>query len=311
LNTWHHFAATYDGAMVKIYIDGVLATSAVQTGAITTNTNPLTIGNQPGFPEFFGGSVDEVRIWKVARTQAQIQANMNSEIDPAVQTNLVSYYTFDQGITSGTNTGLVPLIDHNATSNGTLTNFAMTGAASNFVPQVSTLIPLPLQWLGFTVQNQNNGALLEWSTASEENTKDFVIQRSANGIAWDSIGVVSAKGNSNSENDYRFVDNNPANGMNYYRLLQKDMDGRGSYSNIREIQFNLVQSLLVFNNPVTNGLLQVKLNLPAHLLLYSNDGKLLWQGHLNPGSATIDMSGYTKGTYLLKANDQVSKIIVQ
>ena len=67
---------------------------------------------------------------------------------------------------------------------------------------------------------------------------------------------------------------------------------------------------MIFNNPVTNGLLQVKLNAPVQLLLYSSDGKLLWQNHVNPGTTSIDMNGYPKGTYLLKANNQVGRVVV-
>ena len=62
LNAWHHLAATYDGATMKLYVDGTLAASQPQTGAISTNTNPLTFGNQPGYPENFGGSADEFRL---------------------------------------------------------------------------------------------------------------------------------------------------------------------------------------------------------------------------------------------------------
>ncbi|HEX4372503.1 MAG TPA: LamG domain-containing protein, partial [Puia sp.] len=51
LNAWHHLALTYDGATMKIYIDGVLAGSQAQTGTIAVNSNILALGNQPGFTE--------------------------------------------------------------------------------------------------------------------------------------------------------------------------------------------------------------------------------------------------------------------
>jgi hypothetical protein len=96
LNAWHHLAATYDGATMKLYIDGALAASRAQTGTITINANPLTLGNQTGFAEYFGGSADEFRVWNIARTQTQIQNSMNSELDPTSQTGLVSYYTVNE-----------------------------------------------------------------------------------------------------------------------------------------------------------------------------------------------------------------------
>ncbi|HSZ87680.1 MAG TPA: LamG domain-containing protein, partial [Puia sp.] len=137
LNAWHHLAFTYDGATMKIYIDGVLAGSQVQTGTIAINSNVLALGTQPGFPENFGGSADEIRIWNIARTQTQIQSAMNAEIDPTTQTGLVSYYNMDQGIAAGTNTGLTTLVDQKGNNNGTLTNMALTSSTSNFVVQNS------------------------------------------------------------------------------------------------------------------------------------------------------------------------------
>lgn len=313
LNAWHHLAATYDGATMKLYIDGVLAASQAQTGSITTNTNVLALGNQTGFSEYFGGSADEIRIWNVARTQAEIQNDMNKELDPATQTGLVSYYYFNQGIASGTNTGMITAVDQKGNNNGTLTNFALSGSSSNFVAQKSGLSVLPLQWLSFTVQKQGNNSLLKWSTANEKNTKSFTVQHSANATVWNTIGEIEAAGGSVARKEYSYLDKNPANGVNYYRILQTDIDGRNSYSDIRSIEFyRYDKTFTVLNNPVVNGVLQIKLRTPALISLYTNDGRLLWQKKLNAGTAAaIDVSGYTKGTYLVKANEQTEKIIVQ
>ena len=68
-NQWHHVAATYDGYYMVIYIDGVLAGTKAYTGTITVNNNPLAIGDQTGRNEYYGGQVDEVRIWNKALTQ--------------------------------------------------------------------------------------------------------------------------------------------------------------------------------------------------------------------------------------------------
>lgn len=79
LNAWHHLALTYDGSMIKIYIDGVLANSASMSGVLTTNSNAVLLGNQSGVSEYFGGYADEIRIWNVARTETEIQDNMNKD----------------------------------------------------------------------------------------------------------------------------------------------------------------------------------------------------------------------------------------
>lgn len=138
LNTWHHLALTYDGSIIKLYLDGVLVNSRAATGTIDANTNVLALGNQTGFGEFYGGRVDELRLWNVARTQAQIAASKDVEI--AAQANLIAYYKFNEGVPSGTNTSITTLLD--ASSNGfnaTMQNFAKTGATSNWVGSTQSL----------------------------------------------------------------------------------------------------------------------------------------------------------------------------
>ncbi len=312
LNAWHHLAATYDGTTMKIYIDGVLAASKTATGTMTTNTNPVTLGNQTGWSEYFGGYGDEFRIWNVARTQTQIQNSMDRELDPASQTGLVSYYTVNQGIAAGTNTGLITLPDQKGTNNGTLTSFALSGASSNYVVQNTNVIVLPLQWISFTAQRQMDNVLLSWRTGSEQNTKDFIIQHRTNGVDWNTIETMPAAGNSTVTKSYSYLHSLPATGSNFYRIQQRDIDGRSNYSSIQSIRlFAERTTFVVIDNPVTRGILQVKLNAAAVLCLYDSNAKLLYKKEVNVGTEWIDVSGYMKGIYLLKADKQVVKIIVQ
>jgi hypothetical protein len=75
-NTWAHLAMTYDGTTLKIYVNGALVTSTTQSGTITTSTNALQIGGDTIYGQYFKGLIDEVRIYNVALTQAQIQSDM-------------------------------------------------------------------------------------------------------------------------------------------------------------------------------------------------------------------------------------------
>jgi hypothetical protein len=75
-STWTHLAMTYDGTTLKMYMNGVLATSTAQTGTITTSTNALQIGGDTTYGQYFKGLIDEVRVYNIALTQAQIESDM-------------------------------------------------------------------------------------------------------------------------------------------------------------------------------------------------------------------------------------------
>jgi fibronectin type 3 domain-containing protein len=82
LNTWTHIAETYDGQTVRLYVNGVLASSLAQTGNIQTSTNPLQIGGDSIYGQFFKGTIDEVRVYNVALTAQQIQTDMLTSVTP-------------------------------------------------------------------------------------------------------------------------------------------------------------------------------------------------------------------------------------
>lgn len=96
LNTWTHIAATYDQTAIRIYINGVLNASINATQALPTGSEVWYLGKRwDGTTEMFSGIMDELRIWNVARTQAQIQETMNSTV-PTNSAGLRAYYKLDE-----------------------------------------------------------------------------------------------------------------------------------------------------------------------------------------------------------------------
>jgi hypothetical protein len=136
LNTWQHVAATYNGSRVKLYVDGIAVDSANYSGNIGNATNNCVIGGWYSTGRNFPGKIDEVRIWNSARTGSQIANSMNGEFCSA-PTGLVAYYKFNQGTAGGNNTGQTTLTDYAGNNNGTLQNFALTGASSNWTTGAS------------------------------------------------------------------------------------------------------------------------------------------------------------------------------
>jgi hypothetical protein len=79
-NTWTHVALTYDGAAMRLYVDGTQVATRSQTGAITASSGVLRIGGNAPWGEYFQGLIDEVRIYNRALTQAQIAADMAAAV---------------------------------------------------------------------------------------------------------------------------------------------------------------------------------------------------------------------------------------
>ena len=83
VNAWTHVALTYDGTILQLYVNGVQAASQARTGSIQASSNPLRIGGNSPYGEYFQGLIDEVRIYNRALTQAEIQTDMATPIGPA------------------------------------------------------------------------------------------------------------------------------------------------------------------------------------------------------------------------------------
>jgi hypothetical protein len=76
LNTWTHLAATYDGAVLRLYVNGVQVGSQATAGSLVATSGVLAIGGNSVWGEYFAGTIDEVRVYNRALTAGEIQADM-------------------------------------------------------------------------------------------------------------------------------------------------------------------------------------------------------------------------------------------
>lgn len=101
LGTWHHAAATYDGTVFKLYLDGLLqAQQTVGQQPASASTVPLAMGSalnsQNVAAGFFQGTLDEVRVWSHARSESEIQSTINGRLTGQVA-GLVVRWGLDEG----------------------------------------------------------------------------------------------------------------------------------------------------------------------------------------------------------------------
>ena len=170
---------------------------------------------------------------------------------------------------------------------------------------------LPITGLEFNVQKQNTSAVLNFKTYTEINNKGFIIEHGLNGIKYDSIGFVAAKGINGNGATYAFVHSNPADGKNYYRLKQIDIDGKINYSPIRFVDFSKEVYVKSYPNP-TSDILNINTGYNfknASLKINSYNGQLVKQQVVNgSGTVTINVKDLPPGLYTISIKDELNSV---
>lgn len=163
--------------------------------------------------------------------------------------------------------------------------------------------PLPVELLRFKVARAGSTAVLNWATATESDNDYFSIERSIDGVHFETLGQVKGAGNSSVEQRYAYTDRKPLGGLNYYRLRQTDFNGKTSYSAIESVQFDeQAATLTLYPNPVSKDLTVV---LPVAMCVVSvldADGKTLLRQEVNNETAkgattTVSLAGLSSGFY--------------
>lgn len=191
-------------------------------------------------------------------------------------------------------------------SNYTLTA-AFSSGFSGFGAGIPGLNPLPVTLLKFEGRPGNNAtSILSWSTSSEQNSKDFDIEKSTDGINYFKIGSVIAAGNSTAQKEYSYVDHK-LSPVNYYRLRMNDRDGRNKLSQVVLVRSaDAKQNLWVVNNPFNTyiDLRFAKAGGLVKLELINTNGALVGEKIISSPQGQIrwDLpNNLSKGNYILKA----------
>ena len=169
---------------------------------------------------------------------------------------------------------------------------------------------LPVQLLSFEAQLVSNSLVkLTWSTASEEDNRHFIVERSPDGRDFEPIGVVEGNGTTNLVNHYSLDDLDPYYGYNYYRLKQVDFDGDYEYSHVETviISGNDLPDVIVYPNPTVNTTtlrVVTPFEKDAQIEIVDRLGRVLDVITMNAGanSKQIDLSRYAAGTYFAYIN---------
>jgi hypothetical protein len=292
---WHHLAVTHDGATTIVYVDGIIRGSKNTTYNTTGFDYQMGVSLRNGSWDFrFEGTIDELRVWNVARTQQQIIDNMHVNFNSV--TGLVALYHLNDGIPNGDNTAITNVLDATGNGNhGTLNNFALTGTSSNFV---NDAILLPLRLSGFSTRQVNCTAYISWKTADESNMLSFVIEESENGLCFTPVKVLFPK-NTPGENCYA-AELPVHSGKTFYRIKLYDGNNQITYSNTVTVNAaGCTYGVDIRPNPASRVLTIISSAVGREYRIYSSAGILIQSAMLRKESQEIDISKCTPGLYFL------------
>ncbi|QKG53813.1 right-handed parallel beta-helix repeat-containing protein [Hymenobacter sp. BRD67] len=237
---------------------------------------------------------------------------------PTVGTNAtLASGTLPAGVSLNTSTGTIyvsnaSLLANNKTAQTYTVNVTTTdlNGGTNTAPVSFTIgaYPLPVVLTAFTaVAVQNRDALLSWTTASEQNSNRFEVERSLDGTTFSKIAELAAQGTTATTTGYTYTDANIAartQGTAYYRLRQVDLDGSASYSPVRAVSFSKVATvaLSLYPNPAQSttalDLSQLPVNGAYQVVVLDATGRQVLATILAGGvSHQLDLSNLATGTY--------------
>ena len=177
----------------------------------------------------------------------------------------------------------------------------------------SVVLPIILKTFEATSRNLQN--IISWTTLSEQNVKEFVIERSMNpSNNWGIIATILADNNHSEGTSRTFTDTNP-NCLSYYRLRSVDFDGKENISKIISVERNCLQSknIKTYPNP-TQASLNINFDAPQSgiLTLSFTDmlGRVILQKHVDAiegiNNISVDLTGLKNGLYFVTFTDNHS-----
>ncbi len=165
--------------------------------------------------------------------------------------------------------------------------------------QFSNLDVVPLTGIKLSANPENKFIRLNWNSFLIHLNSTFNIERSSNGEQFNSIGIIQSI-NSSSETQYTFLDQFPLNGNNFYRIFQRDANGKITYSTVVSVKIDRPNAIRIFPNPARKNI-NIYFEKPitnTALRIYSSGGALVKELKIrNTNSITIDVSNLSKGVY--------------
>jgi hypothetical protein len=178
---------------------------------------------------------------------------------------------------------------------------------------------LAVKFTSFTaIPVDNQYVNLNWTSATEMNLKNYVIQRSSDGNNWNDLQSVQPLNNPDSEQNYSTKDLSPLSGTSYYRIKMVDVGGNLSYSDIQRVELNIQLFAITKINPNPfHSSMSVQVYLPdagnCNIRLLDAGGKMVKSNFIsgNKGFNQINLSDLdmlAPGMYIIEVSSNEKKV---
>jgi len=286
-------------------LTNISSSSTYSVEYFNTPYSSLTPVNSPLY------NVSQVEYWQINRTSGSGDANVALYWEDAAVSGITNCADLTIARWNGASwdeQAATTVGGSTCTGSGTgsvLTNSLISAFSPwTFASKSAGVNPLPVELLFFDAQFDGANVECVWQTASEQNSAHFIVQRSADGIQFENIGLIPAAGHSNILLNYHFTDTNPLNGISYYRLMQTDMNGAVEYFGPVAVQRSSEElSVQVFPNPASSSnatlVVQSKSNLNGEIKIVDVTGRLI---HAFPFNAQAGFTSLPLNTSLAKGH---------
>jgi hypothetical protein len=191
-------------------------------------------------------------------------------------------------------------------TDGSISSKSVTQTFSSFSPFIigSASFTLPVTLTNISATVKSAGVELVWETANEDGIRQYVVEKSSNGIDFNAIGFVNASNNGK----YIFTDGSASTGVFYYRLKIVSVGGEIAYSKVMMVKTTAAVSVSVYPNPVANSITISGLSGKSSLKIINTAGVTLKQINTAASTLSLDVNDLKAGMYMIQAVDASGRV---
>ena len=237
-------------------------------------------------------------------------ATTSVTVTPTVSDATATVTVNGTAVTSGNASGSISL-NVGANTITTVVTAQDGTTASTYIITVSRLTVLPVTFTSIKAREQNHKIAIEWHVENETGIQKYNIERSSDGNAFSRIAYKNITSGYGNAATYKWLDENPLTGNNFYRIKSIGIDGKVEYSQIIKVFLgNTKPTLVIYPNPATEGIIHLQMNnMPVGIYkiqLINSTGQVIMvktiKHFADHSNQKLIFSGIPKGVYVLKVN---------